>query len=148
MKICVCYKASELATYIIKKCIKDDNPISNIVLQKILFIIQKEFLKDNKIAFFDNFVAMGFGPCILDIYYKYCGFGVMPIAFSLEKDVSINENDIKIIDSIIENNRNLAPWEFSKFVQKPCGAWEIVWNHGEGNEKIISNEMIKELECL
>ena len=38
------YKAMELSTYIVSKCIKEDCPISNLQLQKILYYIQKAFL--------------------------------------------------------------------------------------------------------
>ena len=37
------YKAMELSTYIVSKCIKEDCPISNLQLQKILYYIQKAF---------------------------------------------------------------------------------------------------------
>lgn len=36
------YLAIDLSKYIVFKCIKDDYPISNIQLQKVLFYIQKD----------------------------------------------------------------------------------------------------------
>ena len=39
------YKATELAKYIVTKCTNEDQPITNLQLQKILYYIQKEFLK-------------------------------------------------------------------------------------------------------
>ena len=40
------YKAIDLSKYIVSKCVRDNIPISNLQLQKILYYIQKEFLRD------------------------------------------------------------------------------------------------------
>ena len=40
------YDALELAKYIVTKCIKDGCPISNLQLQKTLYFIQRQFLKN------------------------------------------------------------------------------------------------------
>lgn len=39
------YKALDISKYIINKCVNDEKYISNLQLQKILYFIQKEFLK-------------------------------------------------------------------------------------------------------
>ena len=51
------YAAIDLSKYIVSKCIRDDHPISNLQLQKILYYIQKDFLKKGKIAFPDDIEA-------------------------------------------------------------------------------------------
>ena len=38
------YKAIDLSKYIVSKCVRDNIPISNLQLQKILYYIQREFL--------------------------------------------------------------------------------------------------------
>ena len=47
----MCYSAVDLSKYIVYKCITDGRPISNMQLQKILYYIQREFLKNDRIAF-------------------------------------------------------------------------------------------------
>lgn len=70
------YKAMDVAKYIITKCTRDEHPISNLQLQKILYILQKEYLqRDQKCLFFDDFEAWAFGPNIPNVYYYFCGFG-------------------------------------------------------------------------
>lgn len=140
------YNAIDLAKYIVSKCIKDDSPISNLQLQKIMFCIQKDFLSRDEIAFPDDIEAWPFGPAIPDVYYHYCGFGVMPISFSIENfDISLKPEDTTIIDNIIESKRTLEPWELLPETNKPGGAWDQV--HQEcGKSKVIPIDLIKQLE--
>ena len=44
------YSALELSKYIVTKCINDGKPISNLQLQKILYYIQRDFLKQGEPA--------------------------------------------------------------------------------------------------
>lgn len=41
----MCYSAVDLSKYIVYKCITEGQPISNLQLQKILYYIQRNFLK-------------------------------------------------------------------------------------------------------
>lgn len=57
------YKAINIAKYIITKCTRDGYSISNLQLQKILYILQKEYLqRDQKCLFFDDFEAWDVWP--------------------------------------------------------------------------------------
>ena len=73
------YLALEIAKYIIDKCTKDNCPISNLQLQKILYYIQREFLQQGEIAFPEEIEAWQFGPVVPEVYRQYCGFGALPI---------------------------------------------------------------------
>lgn len=53
----MCYSAVDLSKYIVYKCITEGQPISNLQLQKILYYIQREFLKNDRIAFADDIQA-------------------------------------------------------------------------------------------
>lgn len=48
------YNAIDLARYIISKCSKEQCPISNLQLQKILYYIQVEWLSKNNEPLFNN----------------------------------------------------------------------------------------------
>ena len=64
------YPVLELAKYIVAKCIKDECPISNLQLQKILYYIQRDFLhKLDRPAFSENIEAWPFGSVVPDVYY-------------------------------------------------------------------------------
>lgn len=136
------YTAMDLSKYIISKCIKDGYPVSNLQLQKILYYIQKDFLKRNEIAFPDNIEAWQLGPVVPNVYYHYCGFGAMPI-FIPNDTFSIVTSDAVFIDKIVEEKRQLNPWDTVAEIQKDGGAWAKIYNNGLGNYHIIPTELIK-----
>ena len=73
------YSAMDIARYIVDKCTNDGCPISNLQLQKILYFIQRDYLKKDSQAYSEEIQAWQFGPVVPDVYYRYCGFGAMPI---------------------------------------------------------------------
>ena len=137
------YAALDLSKYIVTKCINDDHPISNLQLQKILYYIQKEFLKSNEIAFSDNIEAWQFGPVVPNVYYHYCGYGAMPISLLYENYLIRKPYDKKRIDSVVEIKRDLDPWIMVSETHKPSGAWAKVYRGGLGNHRIIPVDLIK-----
>ena len=62
------YSALELSKYIVTKCINDGEPISNLQLQKILYYIQRDFLRQGEAAFSDTIEAWQFGPVVPNVY--------------------------------------------------------------------------------
>lgn len=69
-----------LADYIINYSCIIDKPVTNLYLNKILFIIQAEYYKEyNRLLFHDKFVNWEFGPVIENVYYKYSSYGSLPI---------------------------------------------------------------------
>jgi len=141
------YTAMELAMYIIGKCIQDRNPISNLQLQKILFYIQREFLRVfgvNVPAFGDDIEAWQIGPVVPNVYDRFCGYGSMPIT-RLHKSFEIGTEDIVMIDSIVESKRILPPWDLVRETHKPGGAWDKVHANGKGNHQEIPLRLILEL---
>lgn len=123
--------ASELSRYIVDKCIADGNPVTNMQLQKILYYIQKEFIKNGSQAFSDSIEAWVWGAVIPNVYYDFCGFGSMPISFNYSNVIELNTDDSKVINKIIEEKRSLNPWDLTD----KC--WEKVYNNGKGDHAII-----------
>ena len=135
------YLALEIAKYIIDKCTKDNCPISNLQLQKILYYIQREFLQQGTIAFPENIEAWQFGPVIPEVYKQYCGFGALPIR--MKYVIVIRSNDENIINPIIEKKRMLNPWDMVSDTHSPGKAWDLIYNSGLGDHQIIPKELIK-----
>lgn len=136
------YDALDLAKYIVTKCVDDKQPISNLQLQKILYYIQKEYLKHDRLAFSDEIEAWQFGPVVPDVYYYYCGFGSMKMIYSCV-NFEISEENKKIVDPIVEEKRDLPPWVLVEETHKLGGAWEQIYNNGKGSHHIIPTELIK-----
>lgn len=136
------YSAVELSKYIITKCARENKPISNLQLQKILYFIQKEYLqKKGTVAFDDPIEAWQFGPVVPHAYYRFCGYGGMPIRTEYISD--IKQDDKSGIDSIVEEKRSLDPWDLVKETHKAGSAWDYVYAHGNGNRRLIPVNLIK-----
>ena len=139
------YAALDLSKYIVSKCIADGHPISNLQLQKILYYVQKEFLKNDECAFSDDIEAWQFGPVVPNVYYHFCGFGAMPISFSNGSlDFALDPNDKELIDFIVDTKRMLNPWDMVEETHKKNGAWDRIYKEGSGNHHVIPVHLIKE----
>lgn len=132
----------DLAKYIITKCKKDEKPISNLQLQKILYYIQTACLKQGTVAFKENIEAWKFGPVVPEVYYRFCSSGGMPILFSYD-DVPEPEECKELIDNIIEEKRTKNAWDLVADTHKPGGAWDKTFKNGQGNGDIILREVMK-----
>ena len=139
------YKAMDLANYIVDKCIKDNAPITNLQLQRLLYFVQKEFLKRGSLAFSDDIEAWKCGPVVPNVYFYFCGFGATPISISRDSVPNLT-SDKNIIDNIVEAKRDLDSWVTAKETNKITGAWSKVFNDGKGNQHIIPVDLIKELD--
>ena len=135
------YTAVDLSKYIVSKCYDDGYPITNLQLQKILYYIQREYLQSDAVAFSDSIESWRFGPVVADSYYHFCGFGAMPITTSYSIDIS--PEDAEIIDKIVEDKRVLKPWDLVAATHKPGGAWDMIYNEGKGDKKVIPEALIK-----
>lgn len=139
------YTAMDVSKYIVNKCIDDGHPITNLQLQKILYFVQIDFLKSGEQAFYDDFEAWKFGPVIPEVYYRFGGYGSMPITLKCD-EVSISYDDAKKIDVIVESKRVKKAWDLVEETHKPGGAWHKVFDNGNGLKHVISIDLIKD-EC-
>ncbi len=138
-------KALTLAQYIINKSIQEEEPISNLQLQKILYFLQvryyhlfKEFLME------DDFCAWQYGPVIPDVYYKYCSCGGFKILSQSDTDEKIEPEITSFVDREIRPLRNLSPWDLVEKTHQKGGAWDQTYHNGEGLYGKISKSKIVE----
>lgn len=134
--------ALDVANYIIDLCIKENVPVSNLQLQKILYYIQRYYLYSNKPLFEDDFIAMDFGPAILEVYNQYCGFGGSKITFNIPLEDNLPENFKSEIDLIIRTKRTLEPWEINHTLLRKGSPWEVTYNNF-GKYSVIPKDLIK-----
>ena len=136
------YSAVELSKYIITKCARENKPISNLQLQKILYFIQKEYLQKKGVpAFNDPIEAWQFGPVVPRSYYRFCGYGGMPI--HTEYVFDIEQNDKNIINPIVDEKCSLDPWDLVRETHKSGSAWDYIYDNGNGNHHVIPIDLIK-----
>lgn len=137
------YSAMGVAKYIIHKCQVDGKPISNLKLNCILYLLQKYWLTEfNESLFDDDFVVRSFGPCILDVYHKFCIYGAQPIWFVSypQQELAINSDYKNVIDKIVDEKRTLEFWDLLEEVDDVN---KLLYDNGKGAFNIIPKEMIK-----
>ena len=136
------YDAISVAHYVIDKCTRDNNPISNLHLQKILYYLQKFWLKNfNAPLFADEIEAWPFGPVVPIVYYDYCSYGALKINETYD-EIKIDSEYHKDIDGIINEKREYNPWDLVSDTHKPNSAWYQTYNNGKGYKCIIDKELI------
>ena len=136
------YTALDYSKYAVCKCIEEKHPISNLQLQKILYFIQKDFLLKGLVAFPDYFEAWRFGPVIPNVYYYFCSFGAMPITIK-ESNFDVPYVNLKAVNDIIVEKRELNPWDVVEETHKKGGAWDLTYRNGAGNHHIIPVNLIR-----
>ncbi len=139
------YTAVDLSKYIVNKCVADGHPISNLQLQKILYYIQVEFLKQGKTAFTDQIEAWQFGPVVPNAYYYFCGFGAMRITEQYDGAAQPLAEDIDSIDNIVQEKSTMNPWQVVADTHRPGGAWKSIYRDGEGNHQVIPLAVMRKL---
>ena len=138
------YAALDIAKYVVTKCKRDGKPISNLQLQKILYYIQRDYLRSGSIAFQDSIEAWRFGPVVPKVYYYFCGAGSMPLIPLVEFEGStISDYDKMRIDRIVEEKRKLSAWSMVYETHREGGAWDITYQNGKGYRRVIDINLIR-----
>lgn len=139
------YNAEAVANFIINKCTSDENPISNLKLQKILYYAWVEYYKaTKKYLFIDSICAWQFGPVVPDVYYEYCVYGGRPI--NLLCEIEISKEDQDILAPIIDKYEYEPVSELVEKTHRPGMAWDQIYQGGIGNHKPIPFDLIKKTE--
>lgn len=102
------YNVSDVARYVINYVNKNDDLISNLKLQKVLYFIQAKFLTDiGYPCFKEEIEAWNFGPVILSIYREYKRYGagyIPPIEkFYVYSDDIFECKYVEYSDSVIDD---------------------------------------------
>lgn len=137
------YTVKDVASYVVTKCDNDLMPVSNLKLQKILYYIQKKYMKKGMEAFAEDFQAWKYGPVVPEIYHYYSYYGGLPLTTVPNDAVDIQEADRAIIDSIVEEKRLMRPWQLVSETHKPGGAWALTYKGGAGNRRKIEKDLIR-----
>lgn len=137
------YNASSIADFIIDKCSKAKNPISNLQLQKVLYFTWVEYYnKTRGILFLDDICAWQFGPVVPEVYYEYCAYGGRPINIMCE--TAISDSDTEILDDIVEKYIKIPVNKLVDMTHRKGSAWDMIYQNGAGNRKVIPFELIKQ----
>lgn len=140
------YKATDIAKYIIylasQVIIGDNNEregITNLKLQKILYLAQGYFLAKKKRPLFnDDIEAWQYGPVVPSVYKVYKGSNESRIL--LESDVKIDHEDMVSIKEVWETFGKYSAGTLVDFTHK-----QSPWiNSSASTKKVISQESMKD----
>ena len=136
------YKALDIAKYIVTKCVKDGNPISNLQLQKMLYFVQINFIKNlGQPAFQEEMEAWRLGPVIPVVYRIFMLEGSSKILRTFPEVIDkIDKTHRKLIDMIIEECIKLTPWQLVARTHKEGTPWKQYYK--QGKKKTIPNESV------
>ncbi len=134
------YKATDIAQYILYRGVQLNRSITLMMLQNMLYDIQKESLQlFNRPMFFEIIEAWGNGPFIPKVYYKYAGAGASEIYEFKKPDVEFEIEDKNIIERVMDSYKDDNPWLFKERVNS---AYNRALN-GDSDKPIIKRDDIK-----
>lgn len=112
------YKACDIAEYVIFYSYAKDYSISNLRLQKLLYLIQEEFSEVERKCFDDEVEYWDCGPIIDDVYRKYKVYsgGNIP-GFIAKSPSDITDNDKTLIASVVDNYKHESTTQLDKIIR-------------------------------
>lgn len=101
--------ALQVAQYIINHYTATGKPISNLPLQKLLYVCSKQYVcKTGRKLFPETFDAFAFGPAVRVVYYEYYMLVAEPI--QIRYDVCLPADVRAVIDPILNQYTEFYPW--------------------------------------
>lgn len=107
-------KVLDICRYVINYSIKNNNPVSNLKLQKLLYYIQaRALVQMDEPCFDEEILCWAYGPVVKEAYDEYKVYGRKNIEVYQEKVQEIKYDDVqklivcsekKFDDSIINDN--------------------------------------------
>ena len=135
--------ARVLAHLLINFAISLNRPVSNLMLQKLMYFCQLSCYKHKNRRLIPDcdFEAWLFGPVIRDVYVDYCMYGSNKIISALKEDEVLPD----CVQHTLTVWLNRRPWEMVQVIHRKGGAWDR--NFQKGRKNIISDIDIR-LEAL
>lgn len=136
------YSALDIAKYVITSCSVQDQPVSNLKLQKMLYFLWVDFYKTTgRMLFEDNICAWKLGPVVPEVYYAYCHYAGTPISLFYDTNY-IRGEDQKILNDIISRYLPVPANDLVERTHVAGSAWHTIYQDGAGNRKVIPFELI------
>ncbi|MBF0488293.1 MAG: SocA family protein [Nitrospirae bacterium] len=140
------YTCFDIADYFLSKAEDDEELLSNLKLQKLMYYAQGLYLITNgQPLFSENIEAWTYGPVVPDLYHKHKNYGAGGIPAPTDFDHNkINRQDCEFLNEIYE-----VFGQYSALRLKELSHSDICWKNAydKGAKTIISHdEMIKHMK--
>ena len=142
------YDVLDVAHFIIKKSIDDDNPVTNLKLQKMLYYAWVEYFKTNKEYLFRNEIsAWKYGPVVPEVYREFRIFAGVPITRCTDpKDVEFDEKTSDFLTAFVDRNKSFTASELVNLTNRKDFPWDRVY-HEDRKYTVIPFKRIIDIEC-
>lgn len=146
------YDANEIARYVIDRCCNRNRPVTNLKLQKILYLLWLDYYRETGRNLYDNRVeAWEFGPVVPDTYYLYRIYAAgrirdVPPCDDLQPNRAIKDTDREILDRTIYRCMKRSLGDLIDDTRRPGGAWDRVQRMHGLHARIDRSEMMKEAD--
>ena len=142
------YDVLDVAHFIIKKSIDDDNPVTNLKLQKMLYYAWVEYFKTNKEYLFRNEIsAWKYGPVVPEVYREFRIFAGVPITRCTDhKDVEFDEKTSDFLTAFVDRNKSFTASELVNLTHRKNYPWDRVYRKDQ-KYTVIPFETIIDIEC-
>ena len=129
-------------------CDRSDWRISNLPLQKILYLAQVEYAgSHNGERLIDTpFEAWDYGPVAPNLYYKIKMFGSESISDVFYDALRLRDNSERkrVLDIVCDKYLNIKPGKLVNITHWTRGAWAKRYEQGQRNIPISDNDIIEE----
>lgn len=157
------YTAVDIARIFVDKGIKDEIPVTQMKLQKLVYFANGIFaaLKEGKEALFDDEIqAWDFGPIIPAVYHEYKIFGADVIKPEndflrfIRKGISFEPIELtddlhkKIVDDTWTALKDWSGIELSNWTHRAGSAWRSVYRQGVRNIPIPIENIVQEFNPM
>lgn len=143
------YDVVDVSEYVLSYCEAKEKPITNLKLQKILFFIQCEYIKQKKKLLFDNPMECWiYGISIPDSYLHFSTWSSTDIfGVKLKEGIVFDNETMLIINKVIDQYIDWELWHLVELNQK-----EKIWRNNFiqgfdyrniGYYQIDNNELIE-----
>ncbi len=136
--------AKDIARFFIKKSSDEDDCITNLKLQKLLYYAQGFHLAlFDKPLFEEDIEAWTHGPVVPDVYHEYKKYGKNPLPAENIKvdDVvgKLTDEQFNFLNEIWSVFGQYSPWKLRNMTHE-----EEPWMNNEKNASVISKEELKD----
>ena len=137
------YNANIIADYVLTYGDEHNYFLSNLKLQKLLYLIQAYFLiVTDKPCFFNSIEAWDFGPVVPEVYSRYKFFGSTTIPAPRFQNFNILSRDKKLINEVIDEFREYTAVDLMKLIHNQAPYQEAL-----EYKTVISTDSLKSFFC-
>ncbi len=139
------YEASDIAKYFLSRSIADNIPVTNLKLQKLIYMAHGFYLAVTDQPLLSNPVeCWPYGPVINDTYHEYKNFGNQTITIpqaDFYKSFNFDKETLSVLDFTWENCKNLDAIQLSNWTHIDGSPWKRTMDE---NKNEIPNDYIRD----